>query len=109
MASDGGGEPLPRVFQLFGNRIIPGNVPFRVAPLKAMLTGNGQMDTGEDRVDIDDRPPADQCERASGGVVQAKNERLEVVREVYLRRRRSDVDEGAIDVQEIRPRFARSR
>ena len=68
-----------------------------------MLARDRQMGVAENRIDIRYRAPTDESERATGGVMEFSDERLQLSLENYLRRRRRDVDQCAVNVEEISP------
>ena len=69
-----------------------------------MLARDRQMGVAENRIDIRYRSATDESERATGDVMELSDERLQLSLEDYLRRRRRDVYQCAVNVEEICPR-----
>lgn len=84
MCGDGLGDARAGEVELFGREMVTGNLSRPAAPLKAVLTGDGQIYVPEDGIDVGNRPPADERECSSRRVVQLSNEGLELALENYL-------------------------
>ena len=97
------GEPVAGEVEFFGHDVVAGNLSRPAPPLKAVLTGDREMGIAKNRVDVRNRSPADQCQRAPGAVVELKNQPAQNTLENYLRRRRRNVDQRPVDVEEVGP------
>ena len=88
---------------------MPRNLSRGIAALETMVAGDGKVWLPENRVDVVDPSAADESERAAGGLVQVTNELVKIVLEPDLRRRRREIGERAVDVEEVRPANVGSR
>ena len=68
--------------------------------LGAVAADGRQLQRREQRVEIADRPPAHQRQRAAGERGEPRQRVLEVVGNDDLERRRADVDQRAVDVEQ---------
>src|SRR5438093_10687620 len=72
-----------------------------VAPLGAVLAGDGQVHAGKEGVDLDDGTAAHEGDRPAGALIQLLQEVAQVLRDAYRGRRFGEVDERAIDSKKV--------
>ena len=79
-----------------------GTVARHRAHLGAVAADRRELQRGEDQVDIVKRPAADQRHRAAGQLLQAAERMPQRRRHPDLLRRRRDIEDGAVDVEQDR-------
>jgi hypothetical protein len=103
MASDRFGQSGAGEIEFFRHDVVTGNLSRPAPPLKAVLSGDREIGIAENGINVRNRAPADESEGAPGSIVKLENQATQDPFEYYLGRRRRNVDQGSVDVEEIGP------
>jgi hypothetical protein len=99
----------PDRIERFGGKWVRVNMAGGVATLEAMLARRGKLHARKEAVDVGERAPADQRDRTAALREQVGNEPTKVAIRLDIRWRLREIDEGAVDVEEVGPFDSRRR